>query len=101
VAGRTPAWLPTTVTDKVGCARKFSGTLSKMRTDRQTVVAQHFDALADLEDHAAVGRKHLRLLARFRTGGRIDANDGDLLSDGFFHELGGIADRNRSFVRRC
>ena len=57
--------------------------------DRQAVVAQHFDVLTDLQHHAAVGGEHLRLLARFRAGGRIDAHDGDLLADRLFHELGG------------
>ena len=38
--------------------------------DRQTVIAQHLDAFADLQDHTAVGRQNLGLFAGLRAGGR-------------------------------
>ena len=54
--------------------------------DRQAVVAQHLDALADLEDDAAIGGEHPRPLARLGAGGGIGAHQGDRLADRFLHQ---------------
>ncbi len=56
---------------------------------RQTVIAQHLDALPDLQHHAAVGGQHLGLFPCFGTGSRIDAHDGDLVAHRLLHQLGG------------
>ena len=56
---------------------------------RQAVVAQHLDAVADLEDHPAVGRQHHRLLAGLGTARRVGADQRDRLADGVLHDLGG------------
>ena len=50
---------------------KIFGDLVKHDTDRQPIIAQHFDPLANLQDNAAIGGEHLRLLSRLRAGGRV------------------------------
>ncbi len=54
--------------------------------DRQAVVAKHLDALTDLEDDAAIGGEHPRLLASLRAGGGVDPDQGDGLADRFLHQ---------------
>ena len=56
---------------------------------RQPVIAKHLDALADFQDHAAVGGKNQCLLARFSPGCGIHPHDGHFLADGLFHEFRG------------
>ena len=55
---------------------------------REAIVAQHLDPVADLQDHAAIGSQHRGLLARFRAGCRVGADQRDRLPDGVLHDLG-------------
>jgi len=60
-----------TVTDKGGGARaRFFRHLVEDYSHRQAVIAQHLDALPDLQHHAAVGGKDQRFLPRLGAGGR-------------------------------
>src|SRR3546814_10083596 len=43
--------------------------------------------VADLEHHPAVGREHLRLLARLGAGRGVGADDRDGVADRLFHQL--------------
>ena len=77
------------VTDRVGRARRLSGTLSKItRTGRPSsrntsMRCPIFSTTPPLVASTS------RLLARLGAGGGIDAHDGDRLADRLFHELGG------------
>ena len=41
-----------------------------------------------MQDHAAIGRQHLRPNPAFRAGRRVGADKGDCLADRLFHQLG-------------
>ncbi len=55
--------------------------------DRQPIVPQYFDALADFQDDAAVRGENLGLLAGFGAVGRIHPDDRDFLPDRLFHQF--------------
>ncbi len=52
---------------------------------RQAVVAQHFDAVADLHHHPAVRRQDPRPLANLRAGRRVGPHQRHRLADRFLH----------------
>ena len=54
---------------------------------RRTVGSQYFDAVADLQDHAVVHRKHGRGLRDFVAVAWIRAHDPHLATDGLLHHL--------------
>ena len=54
--------------------------------DRQAVVAQHLDPLADLQHDAAIGGEHPRPLAGLLPVRRIGPYQGDRLADRFLHQ---------------
>ncbi len=55
---------------------------------RQAIVAQHLDALADLQHHAAVRGEHLRQFPGLGAGGRIHTHDRDFFAHRLFHQFG-------------
>ena len=65
------------------------GHLVEDHPHRQAIVAQHLDALPDLQHHSGVGGEHLGCFPRFGAGGGIDAHDGDLVAHRLLHQLGG------------